>query len=224
MILYGNPQELLGANSTELEVLYGAEDMGRSFLRRQVSRAAKVVKKTPIATVARVTSRVAKKTPIATVARVVKRNAPVAARVTSRVVRKAAPVARQVLKNPLVQSAAASLVPGGSQALSLYSRLTAAKKEIIPKFTTATTTAPARPQPQPQPGRPPRKPRQRTWKPGLPNTRTPAATTAPAVTTAPATTTAPGEESFFTKHKTPLLVGGVSALGLLALLAVKKKG
>lgn len=175
MILYGNPQELLGASSTELEVLYGAEDMGRSFFRRQASKAVKVVKKTPIAKVARV----------------VKRNAPVAARVTTRVVKKAAP----------------SLVPGGPQALSLYSRLTAAKKEIIPKF----TTAPA--QPKPQPGRPPRKPRQKTWKPGIPNART----------QSPATTTAPGDETFFTKHKTPLLVGGVAGIGLLALLAMKKK-
>lgn len=216
MILYGNPQELLGASSTELEVLYGAEDMGRSFLRRQASKAVKVVKKTPIAKVARVASRVA---PVAVAARVVKRNAPVAARVTTRVVKKAAPVARQVLKNPLVRNAAASLVPGGPQALSLYSRLTAAKKEIIPKF----TTAPAPAQPKPQPGRPPRKPRQKTWKPGVPNARTqsPATTTAPA-TTAPATT-APGDETFFTKHKTPLLVGGVAGIGLLALLAMKKK-
>lgn len=190
MILYGNPQELLGSNSTELEVLYGSEDMGRSFLRRQASRAAKVVKKTPIAKVARV---------------------------TSRVVRKAAPVARQVLKNPLVRNAAASLVPGGPQALSLYSRLTAAKKEIVPKF---TTQAPA--QPKPQPGRPPRKPRQRTWKPGLPNARTTAPATSPAAPSA-ATVPAASEETFFSKHKTPLLVGGVAGVGLLALLAMKKK-
>lgn len=218
MILYGDPQTLLGASSTELEVLYGSDLLGRSFIRRQASKAKRVVKKTPIAKVARVAARVA---PVAVVARVAKRNAPVAARVTTRVVKKAAPVARQVLKNPLVRNAAASLVPGGPQALSLYSRLTAAKKEIIPKF----TTAPAPAQPKPQTGRPPRKPRQRVWKPALPQVRTQApAPSRPSQAPAQAQDAAQASESFFTKHKTPLLVGGGAlGVGLLALLALKKK-
>lgn len=195
-----------------------------------------VVKKTPAATITRAAVNVAKKptltnitrqvvnvakvSPVAQAAKVVAKPvakavvkaAPVVARnvapVTRAVVKAAPVVARNVMKSPLVKTAVASAIPGGAAAMSVYDRLTAAKKVLAPKPATRVAPKPAPKQrvfTQKRAPTPP--PRQRAPKP---------------VTPAPAPV-APAQ-SVFEQHKIPIMIGGTVLLvgGLGAILLAKK--
>lgn len=170
---------------------------------RAAPKVARVVRRNaPISVAARVTGRV------------VRRAAPVATRYTRKAVKAAAPIARQALKSGLVRSAAASFIPGGTQALSLYQRLTAAKKSIIPGLPSAARTqAPA---PSKAPHRKAKAWKQRSHTPTAPAAQPRSRSAAPVAET-------PAPEGL-SKYKMPIAIGGgVAALAVLGLILKGKK-
>jgi len=231
MLVSGNVNEFV-SGSAVLEQLYG-EDLGFSLkkLKRVASRAAKPV--------ARVTMRAAKP-----VARVTMRAAKPVARVT---VQAAKPIVRQSIQAakaaaPSAIRAAISTVPGGGAGLSLYNRLSAAKKTIVPmaaRIQPAPTTQSASPQikfiPKSQRVKPVRKPAPPPTQKFVPKEQrqkrqrvfTQAATQsrpAPqaAMPTPPQALPDTGE-SFFEKNKTMVLAGGGAILAGLVLVVVATK-